>query len=51
MVCAVMEDMFSVQAEPGKKGYRALRDRMKEHDVSLWDLAKDVYQIGKGIAI
>ncbi|MCB9420001.1 MAG: FAD-dependent oxidoreductase [Ardenticatenaceae bacterium] len=51
MVCQVMEDMFAVQAQPGKKGYRALRDRMKEHDVSLWDLAKDIYQIGKGVAI
>ena len=51
MVCAVMEDMFSVKAKPGKKGYRALRDRMKENGVSLWDLAKDVYQIGKGVAI
>jgi electron transfer flavoprotein-quinone oxidoreductase len=51
MVCQVMEDMFSVQTQPGKKGYRALRDRMKQHDVSLWELAKDMYQIGKGVAI
>ncbi|KAA3665030.1 MAG: FAD-dependent oxidoreductase [Chloroflexi bacterium] len=51
MVCALMEDMFSVQTQPGKKGYRALRDRMKENDVSLWDVAKDMYQIGKGVAI
>jgi hypothetical protein len=46
-----MEDMFSVKAQPGKKGYRALRDRMKENDISFWDLAKDLYQIGRGVAI
>lgn len=51
MVCSIMEDMFSVKAQPGKKGYRALRDRMKEHNVSLWDLTKDMVQIGKGVAI
>ena len=51
MVCDIMEDMFSVGALPGKKGYRALRDRMKEHDVSLWDLTKDMIQIGKGVAL
>ncbi len=51
MVCDIMDDMFSVRAQPAKKGYRALRDRMKEHDVSLWELAKDMVQIGKGIAI
>jgi electron transfer flavoprotein-quinone oxidoreductase len=51
MVCAIMEDMFSVQTQPGKKGYRALRDRMKEHGVSLWDLTKDMYQIGRGVAL
>ncbi len=51
MVCAIMEDMFSVQLQPGKKGYRALRDRMKDHDVSLLNLAKDVYQIGRGVAL
>lgn len=51
MVCAIMEDMFAVHTQPGKKGYRALRDRMKEHNVSLWDLTKDLYQIGRGIAL
>ncbi len=51
MVCDIMEDMFAVRAQPAKKGYRALRDRMKEHDVSLWDLTKDMIQIGKGVAI
>ena len=51
MVCAIMEDMFSVQTQPGKKGYRALRDRMKEHGVSFWDLTKDMYQIGRGVAL
>ena len=51
MVCSIMEDMFLVKAQPGKKGYRALRDRMKEHNVSLWDLTKDMVQIGKGVAI
>ncbi|PIE80408.1 MAG: FAD-dependent oxidoreductase [Chloroflexi bacterium] len=51
LVCQVMEDMFSVQAQPGKKGYRALRDRLQEHDVSWWQLTKDMYQMGKGIAI
>lgn len=51
MVCSIMEDMFSVRAQPAKKGYRALRDRMKEHNVSLWDLTKDMFQIGKGVAI
>ncbi|MFC1960950.1 FAD-dependent oxidoreductase [Chloroflexota bacterium] len=51
MVCAIMEDMFAVQTRPGKKGYRALRDQMKEHDVSLWNLAKDMIQIGRGVAL
>ena len=51
MVCSIMEDMFAVNAQPGKKGYRALRDRMQENDVSFWDLTKDLYQIGKGVAI
>jgi electron transfer flavoprotein-quinone oxidoreductase len=51
MVCAIMEDMFSVGTQPGKKGYRALRDHMKENDISFWEMAKDLYQIGKGVAI
>jgi electron transfer flavoprotein-quinone oxidoreductase len=51
LVCSVMEDMFAVQTRPGKKGYRALRDRMEEQNVSLWELANDVYKIGKGVAI
>lgn len=51
MVCSIMEDMFSVQSQPGKKGYRALRDSMKENGVSMWELAKDMRQIGKGVAV
>ncbi|MDX1412877.1 MAG: FAD-dependent oxidoreductase [Candidatus Promineifilaceae bacterium] len=51
MICSIMEDMFSVSTRPGKKGYRALRDQMKEYDVSFLDLAKDMYQISKGVVI
>ena len=51
MVCSIMEDMFAVKAQPGKKGYRVLRDNMKKYDVSFWEMVKDLYQIGRGVAI
>lgn len=51
MVCDLMEDMFAVGVSPSKKGYKALRDNMKKYDVSFWDLAKDMMQIGRGVAI
>lgn len=51
MVCSIMEDMFGVKAQPGKKGYRVLRENMKKYDVSFWEMAKDLYQIGRGVAI
>jgi electron transfer flavoprotein-quinone oxidoreductase len=51
LVCSIMEDMFAVQAQPGKKGYQSLRTRMREQDVSLWELTKDLYEIGRGIAV
>jgi electron transfer flavoprotein-quinone oxidoreductase len=48
LVSGVMGDMFSVGPQPSKKGYRALRDNMRGK-VSLWEMMKDVAQIGKGL--
>jgi electron transfer flavoprotein-quinone oxidoreductase len=48
LVGGVVGDMFSVGAQPGKKGYQALRDNMRGK-VSLWQMLKDMTQIGKGL--
>jgi electron transfer flavoprotein-quinone oxidoreductase len=45
---AVVGDMFAVGAAPSKKGYRALRDNMRGK-VSLWQMMRDMNQIGKGL--
>ena len=50
LICGVMDDMFSVKTTPGKKAFQALRDNMGD-DVSFMDLAKDMFQIGKGIVL
>jgi hypothetical protein len=39
-----------VKTTPGKKAFQALRDNMGD-DVSFMDLAKDIFQIGKGIIL
>ena len=48
LVSGVMGDMFAVKARPGKKAYRALRDNMHD-DLTLWQMLKDMAQIGKGL--
>lgn len=48
LVGGVMGDMFAVKGEPGKKAYRALRDNMGA-DLTLWQMMKDVMQIGRGL--
>lgn len=48
LVSGVMGDMFAVGPQPGKKGYRSLRDNMRGK-VSLWEMLKDAAQIGKGL--
>lgn len=48
LVGGVMGDMFSVKAQPGKKAYRALRDNMHD-EVTLWQMMKDMVQIGRGL--
>ena len=48
LVSGVFSDMFSVEAQPAKKGYRALRDNMRGK-VTLWQMMKDMVQIGKGL--
>jgi len=50
LICNVMEDMFSVKNTPAKKAFQSLRENMK-NKVSLIELAKDLFQIGKGIAL
>ena len=50
LVCSVMEDMFTVRTDPGKKVYRSVRDNMSEQ-MSLMDMIKDLYQIGRGIVV
>lgn len=50
LVCGVMDDMFSVRREPGKKAYRSLRDHM-DGNVSLLTMMKDLYQISRGVVI
>ena len=49
-VCSIMEDMFSVRTEPAKNIYRSVRDNMNGK-LTLVDMIKDVYQIGRGVAI
>lgn len=48
LACNVMGDMFSVRDEPGQKVYSALRHEMK-NDVTLWQMMKDMAQIGRGL--
>jgi electron transfer flavoprotein-quinone oxidoreductase len=48
LVGGVMSDMFTVGDHPAKKGLGALRDNMR-HKVSLWEMFKDMAQIGKGL--
>lgn len=48
LACNVMGDMFSVRERPARKAYGALRDNMK-HDVTLWQMMKDMAQIGRGL--
>jgi electron transfer flavoprotein-quinone oxidoreductase len=50
LVCSIMEDMYSVGPEPSRKAYRSLRENMRGQ-VSWMNMLKDVYQIGRGIAI
>ena len=50
LVCNVLEDMFSVKPTPGVKALQSLRSNMKGK-VSFLDLVKDLFQIGKGIAL
>ena len=49
-VCSIMEDMFSVKTEPANNLYQSLRKNMPDN-VSWLDMLKDVYQIGRGIAL
>ena len=48
LACNVMGDMFSVREEPAQKMYPALRQEMKD-EISLWQMMKDMYQIGRGL--
>ena len=48
LVGGVMGDMFTVGDHPAKKGLGALRDNMRDK-VSLWEMFKDMAQIGKGL--
>jgi len=50
LVCNVMGDMFSVKTEPGKKVFPTLREHMKGN-ISMLDMVRDFYQIGKGLAL
>jgi electron transfer flavoprotein-quinone oxidoreductase len=50
LVCNVMEDMFGVESNPSKKAYRSLRDNLGDQ-VSMFEMVKDLYQIGRGIVI
>jgi electron transfer flavoprotein-quinone oxidoreductase len=49
-VCSIMEDMFSVKAEPAKNLYQSLLKNM-QGKVSWLDMLKDAYQIGRGVAL
>lgn len=48
LVGGVLGDMFAVGDHPGKKGYSALRDNMRDK-VTLWQMMLDMVQIGKGL--
>lgn len=50
LICNVLEDMFSVKTSPGKKAFQSLRDNMSGQ-VSFVEMAKDLFQIGKGIVL
>ena len=50
LVNDVLGDMFSVKTEPDKKVYPTLRANMKGK-VSLLDMVKDFYQIGRGLVL
>ena len=50
LVCNVLEDMFSVKTSPSKKALRSLRDNMRDQ-VTLSEMLKDLFQIGKGIVL
>ena len=48
LACNIMGDMFSVKERPGPKAYSALRENMKG-EVTLWQMMKDMTQIGRGL--
>lgn len=50
LVCDVLGDMFAVKTEPGMKVLPALRKNMKGN-VSMLDMVRDFYQIGRGLAL
>ncbi len=49
-VCAIMEDMFSVRTEPAPNLYQSVRKNMR-NKVTMIEMLKDAWQIGRGIAI
>lgn len=50
LACSVMEDLFSPSTQPGQKALGALRQEMRGK-LSMWTLAKDLYQISRGMAL
>jgi len=50
LICNVLEDMFSVKPSPSKKAFKSLRDNMSDQ-LTFVDMAKDLFQIGKGIVL
>lgn len=50
LVNDVLGDMFSVGTEPGKKVFPSLRENMKGK-VSMLEMVRDFYQIGRGLAL
>lgn len=50
LACKVMEELFVPTAHPGAKIFPILREEMKGK-LSVFDLAKDLYQISRGIVL
>ena len=50
LICGVMQDMFSVNTHPADKVFASLKKNMKGR-ISMMDLIKDIYQIGRGLVI